>query len=268
MTTEASPESPVPLTEYIRPRVDYDGSGLPLPFASRVVPRQGESEGDRLALGSQPVLTLIGEWEVIGTTGSGGYPAILRTVEQDGIVSASLNTVGNNKKYVSAILGYDPDIGSFGIATVWRRSQLHKLFGHEIEYYADSSDGENLGSILTSPSQTDPIAVVLGNRRNTDSPNYSWGSQSYAWIQTSTHDPWTVLTELRLRTYQTLIKRYAEAAASVNKPFNTTPPEKRRESSGNPEEALDLQEMYKQEFQDERDCTAKDTTNPDVQNSP
>lgn len=98
MTTEASPESPVPLTEYIRARVDYDGSGLPLPFASRVVPRQGESEGDRLVLGSQPVLTLTGEWEVIGTTGSGGYPAILRIVEQDGIVSASLNTVGNNKK--------------------------------------------------------------------------------------------------------------------------------------------------------------------------
>ena len=79
MTTEASPESPVPLTEYIRPRVDYDGSGLPIPFASRVVPRQGESEGHRLALGSQPVLTLTGEWEVIGTTGSGGYPAILST---------------------------------------------------------------------------------------------------------------------------------------------------------------------------------------------
>lgn len=250
MTTEASPESPVPLTEYIRPRVDYDGSGLPIPFAGQVVPRQGESEGHQLALGSQPVLTLTGEWEVIGTTGSGGYPAILRTVEQDGIVSASLNTVGNNKKYASAILGYDPDVGSFGIATVWRRSQLHRLFGHKIEYYADSSDFENLGSVLTSPSQTDPIAVVLGNRQNTNSPNYSLRSRSYAWVQTSTHDPWYVLTELGLRTYKTLIERYAEAASSVNKSFNTTPPEKRREPVGDPEKGLDLQEMYKQEFQE------------------
>lgn len=251
MTTEASPDSPVPLAEYIRPRVDYDGSGLPIPFASQVVPRQGKSEGHQLPLGGQPVLRLTDEWDVIGTTGTGGYPAVLRTVEQDGMVSASLNTVGSNKKYQSAVLGYGPDIGSFGIATVWNRSQVHKLFGTGIEYYADSTDFENLESVLTSPNQTEPIAVVVGNRRRTDSPSYSWRCRSFVWFQTATHRPWDVLTALKLRSYQTLIERYAEAASAVGRPFNTTPPEKRRESVGNPEKGLHLQEMFKQEFGDD-----------------
>jgi hypothetical protein len=162
-------------------------------------------------------------------------------------VSASLTTVGSNKKYDSAILGFDPDIGSFGIATVWGESQLRGLFGHEMEYIKD--DDENLISILTSPSQTDPIGVEPGKNGDTDSPNYPWRFQSYAWIKTSRHNPWTVLTELRLRTYQTLIKRYAEAAASVNKSFNTTPPEKRVEvSRKDSDRGLDLNEMYIREF--------------------
>lgn len=248
MTTEASPESPVPLAEYIRSKVDYEGSGLPIPFASRVVPRQGKSEGHQLALGSQPVLTLTGEWEVIGTTGAGGYPAILRSVEHEGIVSASLNTVGRNKKYRSAVLGYGPDVGSFGIATVWNRSQISNLFGSRVDYYADASDFENLESVLTNPNRTDPIAVVVGDRRHTDSPTYSSRSRSYVWFQTSSHRPWDVLTNLYLRSYHTLIERYAEAAHAVNRSFNTTPPEDRRDSIGDSEKGQELQQMFRKNF--------------------
>jgi len=248
MTTEASPTSPVPLTEYIRPRVDYDGKGLPIPFADQVVPRQGESEGHRLALGAQPVMRLTGEWEVIGTTGTGGYPAIMRSVEHEKIVSASLNTVGRNKKYRSAVLGYGPDVGSFGIATVWNRSQISNLFGSGIECYADASDFENLESVLTNPNRTDPIAVVVGDRRHTDSPTYSSRSRSYVWFQTSTHRPWNVLTNLHLRSYHTLIERYAEAAHAVNRSFNTTPPEDRRNSIGDSEKGQELQQMFRKNF--------------------
>jgi len=206
---------------------------------------------------------MTGEWEVIGTTDTGGYPAILRSRDHEGIVSASLNTVGDNKKYQSAVLGYGPDVGSFGIATVRNRSQIHNLFGPGIEYYADSSDFEHLKSALINSNRAGPVAVVVGNRRHTDSPSYTWRSRSFVWFQTSTHRPWDVLTNTNLRSYQTLIERYAEAASAVDRVFNTTPPEDRRDSIGDSERGQELQAMFKKEFDNEDPNIGEEDTQDD-----
>jgi hypothetical protein len=83
------------------------------------------------------------------------------------------------------------------------------------------------------------------------------------WFQTANHRPWDVLTALQLRSYQTLIERYADAASAVSRSFNTTPPEKRRESVGNPEKATDLQEMFKEKFADSDTTTDADGADSD-----
>ncbi|MFB6186787.1 MAG: hypothetical protein ABEI86_07980, partial [Halobacteriaceae archaeon] len=131
-------------------------------FASYVVPRHGENEDHKLPIGGRPVLKLTEEWEVIGTTRH-GYPAVLRTKEDEGIVTATLNTVGKNKKYHSAILGYDPDFGSFGLATFFNRDKISSLFGGDVIYYEDDSDFEDLSSVLTNFNYTRPIVVDLEN---------------------------------------------------------------------------------------------------------
>jgi hypothetical protein len=209
--------------------------GLPIPYVHFVAPVEGDSKGDRIA--SVPSALLVvqgkGEWRVVRESKS-GYPVSVVDEESGIAVAATLSTYGKNQRYWNALIGYDPDVGTFSIAELGARGG----FSGATEVAKQGVDSQLKDRIMASADRQPFIWRV--------------DSTDYVVCRFDGHEPWDVLSMCQLDGFRQLRQRYKRATDVIGLRFNPTPPYKRKQRKGaegqNTEKARELNDFFKREF--------------------
>jgi hypothetical protein len=211
---------PRPFRDYYRNLGDAKRiSGLPIPFANRVAPVEGDSKGHRLATGARQIFSLTGDWVVIDESDAGYPVGIVDTDRQSG-VACTLETISDSP-FQNAILGYDHDFGTFVVA----KSDFNRGISSDWEVFNRDSDPDELRRRFTKDERGIPFVYADGRSR-------------YLMCRYPSHQPWAALETAGLTGFKSLRKRYEKVADEIGKTYNPNPPGQRdreKPSGVNPE---------------------------------
>lgn len=235
---------------FYKDHVDINGLGIP--FAGCVVSKSSMREDQQLRRHDSPYLVLDGDWKVIETSKK-GFPTVLIREGGDAAVAATLDIISNSN-YNGALLGYDPDIGTFGLGTTYRKG-VNELFQDKIDCFADSCDFEELKPILESGLERTPVGIVRKSNTSNSESQYRHNSLVSVWAQAEEYRPWAIIESMHLEGFRTLIERFETAATAIKKEFDTTPPwidtsDTEPKSKGDPESARELKDKFDHFFED------------------